>query len=138
MQFEELKELCLALLDMVPSGRIELHEAEELAPKFQRIRADIATVQLGLELERNKFKAVSKSQFKSAFFGTSSSYRSDATGKPKDTPIALREAAAKADPDFLNTVEALENLESRIDYCKTMSDVFNNFHIFYRQISRGE
>jgi molecular chaperone GrpE (heat shock protein) len=127
MQFDELKELCMALLELVPNGRMELHEAEELAPKFQRIRADIASVQLELEMNRNKFKAVSKTQYKNAILTVTEKWTA-----------AQKEAAAKADPDFLNTVESLDNLESRIDYCKTMSDVFNNFHIFYRQISRGE
>lgn len=126
MTFDELKELIQSLLEAIPPGRVELHEAEDLAPKCQRIRAEIAEVQLKLELTKNKFDAVARTQYKSAMF--------TATGKN----ATEKEAAAKADPDYLNTVEQADNLYSRIMYCRTMSDIFHNYHVYYRQIAKGE
>lgn len=49
-----------------------------------------------------------------------------------------REAIALADPTYLEASTNAKTIDSDLQYVKTMMEVFNNAHILYRGLTKGE
>lgn len=124
MNFETVQGYVDKMMALVPEGNIDIPEAERLAAKFAVARGNIARYQLDLDLNKNKLEGVVAATYKHSLF--------EAQGKV----VAEKQASAEADPSYIVRKQEFDDLESQIYYLRTMADVFNNLHIFYRNMGR--
>jgi len=52
--------------------------------------------------------------------------------------VTENKVQAEAAPSYMTAREDYENVENDIGYLKTYYDIFNNAHIFYRNMAKGE
>lgn len=52
--------------------------------------------------------------------------------------VTEKKANAEANPSFITVREHFETIEADIDNLKSMLKVFENAHVFYRQLAKGE
>lgn len=52
--------------------------------------------------------------------------------------VTENKATAEASTGYTNAREDFERIENDLTYLKTYSDIFNNAHIFYRQIAKQD
>jgi hypothetical protein len=52
--------------------------------------------------------------------------------------VGQRDANVKAHPEYIAAREALEKVENDMDFIKTYQKIYDNAHIFYRQLARME
>lgn len=49
-----------------------------------------------------------------------------------------KKAVSEADPDYIKASESVSEAESTLNYLKTMSRIFSDAHVFYRQKARND
>ena len=105
---------------------ISMPEAESRAGAFLLIMAHITDIRH--ELNGMKIKALS---IQSAVYA-------DVISKGEFKTVTENKIAAEASTAYIDAREELENLENDTSYLKTYYDIFNNAHIFYRTMAKGE
>lgn len=62
----------------------------------------------------------------------------DAINNAPGTNAPTKQANAEADSNYLSIAEEIALIDNQLSYTKTMIDVFNNAHILYRGLMKGE
>lgn len=62
----------------------------------------------------------------------------EAINNAPGTNAPTKQANAEANPDYLKTAEDVSLIDNQLMYTKVMIDVFNNAHILYRGLMKGE
>lgn len=52
--------------------------------------------------------------------------------------VTEKKISVEANPEYQSSRENLELLENKISYLKTMLKIFENAHVFYRQLAKGD
>lgn len=124
MNFDDVKEYIQTSLDSCPEGQVNIIEAEKLALKFLLVKAKLVEYHLKLDFQKNAQSGVVAATYKQAIFS--------AEGKNAPEKTACAEAA----PMYTSQKELLDNISSQVYYLRMMEDVFNNLHIFYRNLGK--
>lgn len=62
----------------------------------------------------------------------------EAINKAPGTNAPTKEANAEANPEYLSAAEDIALIDNQLKYTATMIEVFNNAHILYRGLMKGE
>lgn len=62
----------------------------------------------------------------------------DAINNAPGTNVPTKQANAEATPSYLSAAEIVSIIDNQLSYTKTMIDVFNNAHLLYRNLLKGE
>lgn len=126
MDFQDIQKLISEHIEMLPSKNVKIHEAEELAPKFLALSHNILTVKLSLDEQKIGFQTLIDV------------VEADCVNEAPGKTVTEKKMNAKAMKDYREAREALELSGARIDFLKANLKIFENAHIFYRQISKGD
>ena len=117
MEFEEVQALVNEHIQLIAFSKDSYKEALERATKFLVISAIVA-----------EFK---REMLRDAFYAKA---LSEAEGKN----VTEKKAMVPLNPDYAKQVEVCGELEASIGWSRTMIDIFNNAHVTYRQIAKGD
>lgn len=106
-----------------PEGIITKKEADERAADFLYAVAILATERRKLVEEKISLESANKVVYANVF--------GKSEGKVTDKKII-----AESNEDFIAVREGLESLDNNINYLKTMEKVFENAHIYFRNLHR--
>jgi hypothetical protein len=123
----EMKEYVDKYAKLLPIGTsVSYTEAEKRAGEFLSAQATITNWRHMLSSEKIKLTSV-----QTAIFST-------LMAKGTAKTVTENKLMAEADPEYIKVREELESVENDLSYLKSYYDIFNNAHIFYRNLSRGE
>lgn len=125
MTFEELQVLIDHYIDKLPSKNVKMHEAEDLAPQFLKLLNAIATVRLVLDNERIEAKSLEEVTYR------------DCIQRAEGKNVTEKKIDAVAMLEYQEGREAVERADAKIEYLKANTKIFENAHIFYRQVAKG-
>lgn len=122
-----MKEMIAAYHKLLPVAKsISLPEAERRAGEFMVAMAKITDVRHVLgedEIKRTSVLAA---------------IRADLMGKVTGKTVSEKEAQIEADAEYIEARTAYEGIRNDLAYLKANYDIFNNAHIFYRTMAKGE
>jgi hypothetical protein len=124
MDFEELERIVNSHLDLVEINAVAIAQSRERSAKFLVIQALLASHLKLLQDAKVKVSTVEKATYAQAILR--------AGGKN----ITENKIVAEADPEYATTREALELIDSEINWTNKHFDIFNNAHIMFRQYSK--
>lgn len=126
MEFEEVQALVNEHIQLIAFSKDSYKEALERATKFLVISAIVA------EFKREMQEKLTKTEtLRDAFYAKA---LSEAEGKN----VTEKKAMVPLNPDYAKQVEVCGELEASIGWSRTMIDIFNNAHVTYRQIAKGD
>lgn len=124
---KESKKYIELYVQMLPVGTsISFTEAEKRAGEFLSAMATISDWKHILTCEKIKFLSVQTATYAQEM----------AKGTAKT--VTENKLTAEASPEYTKAREELEGIDNDISYLKAHYDIFNNAHIFYRNMSKGE
>lgn len=124
---QEIKEHLEQYTKLLPLGKsISTPEAEKRASKFLEAMAFIADCKHELTKERIKHLSTQTATYAQEM--------SKGTGKT----VTENKATAEASDGYKNAREELEGTENDISYLKAYYEIFQNGHVFYRNLAKGE
>jgi hypothetical protein len=112
------------LLTDIPDANIPMNLAERFAIQFEKLRAEVAEVELNKKLKRAELNTVHRLKRKVAY------------DKASGSNIAIRKINAEAETEYSDVQEQLDRLDAEISYLGQVGEVCSNKHIFFRQLSR--
>lgn len=122
---KEIKEKLVAYLEMLPVNRsISAVEAERRSGAFLEVCAKL--------IDWRHLLSEDKIRLTTAQSVTYAEELSKATGKT----VTENKVTVEASHSYTTAREDLESIENDIQYLKSMYEVFNNGHIFYRNMSK--
>lgn len=124
MNIEELKKLIDEHLDLITVDSKSLADARNRAAKLLVIQSILASFLKDFEEEKSKIKTVQ--------LATYSQVVKSVEGKN----VTEKKINVEADPGYASYREAFEKMESVRDYLKTHIKIFENAHLFFRQLCR--
>lgn len=125
MNFGQLQELITTTYNKITYDSNDLRDAEIKASEFLAINAQIISMKLELQSYQVRLISLQDAVYKDAVM--------NAGGKN----VTESKLIAEATKDYQLTRENVENINAQLDYLKHFIDLFNNAHIFYRQLSKG-
>jgi hypothetical protein len=112
---------------LLPVGTsISFTDAERRASEFLTAQATITDFRHLLTTERIKCLTVQTAVF--------AQQMSKGAGKT----VTQDKLNAEASDEYIHAREDLENIENDLAYLRAYYDIFNNAHIFYRNMAKGE
>jgi len=126
---KELDDLEIFVLDHVEKIRskkvISGPEAEQRAGEFLYAVGMISNARRRINDDRILIETQTKVKY------------AQAIGSAEGKNVTEKKINAECNPDYTDTYEILQRLEGIITYLKTQEKVFENAHIFYRNLYRG-
>ena len=117
-------------IKLVPAtDSIHVHQAEALAQKFLVICHTLTNARYELEKGKIKYQSLLDVIYQKEFL--------DAANSGTKVTATERKIVALATLGYSEARESLELIEIRIDYIKANFKIFENAHIFYRNIGRA-
>lgn len=124
---KEIKEIITKYAEILPLNKsISTSEAEKRAGDFLTVMASIT--------DWRHILSGDKIRLQSAHNAVYAEELSKATGKT----VTENKVTVEASEAYQFAREELEKIENDLSYLKAYYDIFNNAHVFYRQMSRGE
>jgi len=112
---------------LLPVGSsISYTEAERRAGEFLMAQATITNWRHLLSAEKIKLTSVQIAVF------------AEEMSKGTAKTVTENKLAAESSPVYIKAREDLEQVENDLSYLKAYYDVFQNAHIFYRNMAKGE
>jgi hypothetical protein len=112
---------------LLPVGSsISFVEAERRAGEFLVAQATITDWRHLLSMERIKLTSLQTAVYAEKM--------SQGTAKT----VTENKMTAEASPEYMKAREELEQVENDLSYLKAYYDIFQNAHIFYRNMAKGE
>lgn len=123
----EIKQHLEKYVLMLPMGTsVSYVEAEKRASMFLEAMAYVT--ELRHLLSGEKIRAIS----------TQTAVYAEELYKATGKTVTENKIAAEASKEYITSREDLEGLDNDLSYLKAHYEVFNNAHIFYRNVSKGE
>lgn len=122
----KIKEVVDSHIDLIAFDGSALNESLERATKFLIVVAVLSDFKLNCERRKAKLTTL-----REAFF-------SHAMQNSQAKQVTEKKAEAESNKEYTNQREAVENLEAEISWARVTIDIFNNAHVTYRQLSKGE
>ena len=124
---ENLRNFINETQTLLPVGKsISLPEAEKRAGQFLYALAYITDERFNLGDAKIKALSVQSAVYAEVL----------AAGEAKT--ITENKIAAEANPAYIGAREELEIVENQLTFLKAYYEIFNNAHIFYRNMAKGE
>jgi len=123
-EIKDLIEKYSALLSL--SKSISLPEAERRASEFLVAMAKITDIRHMFSEDKIKYTSVQTAVYAQEL--------SKGTAKT----MTENKVTAEASAEYLKAREDLERIENDIAYLRSYYDIFNNAHIFFRTMAKGE
>jgi predicted RNA-binding protein len=112
---------------LLPTNKmLNVAESERRAGEFLHAMAHITEAKHTLSQDKIKLMSVQTAVYAELL----------ANGNLKT--VTENKVQAEAAPAYITAREEYEQVENDISYLKTYYDIFNNAHIFYRNMARGE
>ena len=108
------------------NGSISTSESEKRASIFLHAMAQIINAKHELNEEKIKISSVHTATY------------AEQLSKGTKKTMTENKTEAEASVPFINSREALERIENDIAFLKAYYDVFNNAHVLYRQLAKGD
>lgn len=122
----EIKQMIQHYSEMLPVGTsVSYTEAEKRAGEFLIAMALITDARHALGTEKIKLLSVQTATYAQEM--------SKGTAKT----VTENKLTAESSEAYTQAREALEQVENDLSYLKAYYDIFNNGHLFYRQIAKG-
>jgi len=124
---QEIKQFIEHYTEMLPVGTsISYTEAEKRAGAFLEAMARIVDWKHVLTTEKIKLLTVQTSVYAVQM------------SKGVAKTVTENKLTAEASAEYTKAREELEGIENDISYLKAYQDIFNNAHIFYRTMAKGD
>jgi hypothetical protein len=124
MDFEELERIVNEALDLVEINAAAIAQSRERSAKFLVLQALLSSHLKVLQDVKVKASTEEKATYAQSILR--------AGGKN----VTENKIVAEADPQYSKTREAMELIDSEINWTKQHFDIFNNAHIMFRQYSK--
>lgn len=112
---------------LLPVGTsISYTEAERRAGEFLAAQATLIDLKHTFSSEKIKLLSAQSAVYAQELF------------KGTAKTVTENKVAVEASEEYTKAREALEQVDNDISYLKAYLDVFNNAHIFYRNMAKGE
>lgn len=123
----EIKEYIQTIVALLPLAKsISQPEAERRAGEFLAAQSQITEWRHLLSDEKIKLTSVQTAVY------------AEEMSKGTAKTVTENKMMAEASSSYTNAREELERIENDVSYLKAYYDIFNNGHIFYRAIAKGE
>lgn len=126
MEFEEIQELVHEHIQLIAFGKGAFNEALDRATKFLTMVAILSDFKL--ERERRKAKLTT---LREAFY-------THAMRESSSKQVTEKKAEAESNKEYTDQREAVEEIEAEISWARTNMEIFNNAHVTYRQMAKGD
>lgn len=126
MEFEDVKQYVDEHVDLIVFGKDSMRESMERASKFLVVISILSEFRLSLERRKAQDITLREALYHKAI--------NAAEGKN----VTEKKIEAEANPEYTTGRESVENLDAQISWAKTNIDIFNNAHILYRNLAKGE
>lgn len=124
MTFEEIEKIVNNHIDLIEINPVAIVESRERCAKFLVMQAILSTHIKILQDCKVKVSTLEKASYAQSILNSS--------GKN----ITENKIMAEADPNYSQNREAMELIDSEINWSKQHFDIFNNAHIQFRQYSK--
>ena len=124
MGFNEIQAYVQEKVPLIKYTPTKLGDPMDRATEFLVIIATLNDFKQRCEADKAKIQTMSTAFFHNA---------KEASGGKN---ITEKKLDAEVDPEYANTRETLEQVESMIKWTRTAIDMFNNAHVTYRQLAR--
>lgn len=112
---------------LLPVGKsLSFPEAERRAGEFLAAMAAITNYRHIFSEDRIKFTTIQSVVY------------AEELSKGTAKTVTENKVTVEASPAYTEAREALERIENDINYLKAFYEVFNNAHIFYRNMAKGD
>lgn len=126
MEFDEVQALVDEHIQLIAFSKNSYKEAMDRATKFLVIAAIVA------EFKRDQREKLTKREaLRDAFY-------SKAIQESEGKNITEKKSQVALNKDYSEHAEVCGVLEANISWCSTMIDIFNNAHVTYRQLAKGD
>lgn len=123
----DIKEFIQGYAELLAVGTsVSFTEAERRAGEFLSAMAQITDVRHLLSNEKIKLLSVQTATY------------AQELGKGTAKTVTENKTSAEASPIYMKAREELEGIENDLSYLKAYYDIFNNGHIFYRTMAKGD
>lgn len=126
MEFEQIKQLVDDHIDLIALGPKAHKEALDRTTRFLIVIALLADYKL--ELERRKAKVAT---MRDAFY-------SHAVTTAEGKNVTEKKVQAESNKQYTDQRESVEEIDAEMWWLKTHIDMFNNAHLTYRTMAKGE
>jgi len=125
---QEVKDMIAKYSKLLPIGNIacSFTEAEKRAGLFLEAMAEITNL-------RHEFSSIKIKEL-----STQTAVYAQELAKGTAKTMTENKVTAEASKEYTEAREALERSENDLTYLKAYYDIFQNAHIFYRNVSKGE
>lgn len=124
---KDIKEYLEKVSKLLPVNKsISLPEAERRAGEFLVALAYIADVKH--VFAEDKIRALS----------VQSAIYHELLSKGTGSTVTQNKIATEASPEYIKARQDLEMIENDINYLRAYQEIFNNSHIFYRTMAKGD
>lgn len=123
----EVKEFIEKYTKLLPVGTsISFTDAEKRAGEFLHALAMITNFRHILGEEKIKLTSIQTAVF------------AEQMSKGTAKTVTENKLTAEASEEYTRAREELETVENNLSYLKAYYDIFNNGHLYYRQMARGD
>lgn len=122
--FEDLQRIVMEHIDLIEISPQAIVQSKERAAKFLVMQALLSNHLKEIQDAKVKCSTLEKASYAQAIMG--------AAGKN----ITENKIVAEADPRYCEAREAMELIDSEVNWTKQHFDIFNNAHIMFRQYSK--
>lgn len=123
----EIEQVVSEYIDLLPVDDKKLLALSEVkASKFLIAIAKLASIRdrlLNQKVQKDALKSIAYAQ---------------AINSAPGTNAPTKQANAEADKGYLSSAEEVALIDNQLQYTKTMIEVFNNAHLLYRNLMKGE
>lgn len=122
----EIKSFIENYTKLLPIGTsVSFTEAERRAGEFLSAMATITDLRHSLNEDKIKLLSVQTAVY------------ADQMGKGTAKTVTENKMTAEASQEYTEAREALEHVENDLNYLKAYYEIFNNAHVFYRNVAKG-
>lgn len=123
---KEIKEYLAKFEALLPvGGSLSASEAERRAGEFLVAQATIANWRHLLSEDKIRLLSVQTAVY------------AEQMSKGTAKTVTENKLTAEASSEYTTAREELERIENDLSYLKTYAEIFNNSHIFYRGVAKG-
>lgn len=123
----EVKQYIEKYAAMLPTQKsISTVESERRAGEFLSVQAYIADLRHILSEEKIKLLSVQTATY------------AEQLSKCSGKTITENKVTVEASEEYIRAREELESIENDLSYLRAYSDIFQNAHVFYRQMCKSE
>lgn len=124
---KEIKDFIEKYTALIPVNKsISIPEAERRAGEFLTALATITDWRHAFSEDKIRLLSVQTAVY------------AEELGKGTAKTVTENKMTAEASPAYTEAREAYERIENDIAYLKAYYEIFNNAHLFYRQMAKGE